>query len=62
MRNTSGSVVDAVSMKNCSYRELRHLYNAVIQHYRALKTAKNDLFNTVLTVILLQKLDKTQMK
>ena len=34
-----------------------------IQHYRALKAAKNDSFETVLNVILQQKLDEqTQLK
>ena len=50
-------------MKNGSDKELRRLYDAATQHYRALKEAKNESFNTVLTVILQQKLDeKTPLK
>ena len=55
------SIVDGVPVKNGSNKELCHLYDAVIQHYRALKAAKIDSIQTVLTVILQQKLDeKTQ--
>ena len=43
-------------MKNKSDKELRRLYDAATQHYRALKAAMSDLFDTVLTVILQQKL------
>ena len=57
------SIVDAVPMKNRSEKELRRLYDAATQHYRALREAKNDSFDTVLTVILQQKLDeKTWLK
>ena len=43
--------------------ELRRLYDAATKHYRALKAAKSDSFDTVLTVILQQKLDeKTRLK
>ena len=50
-------------VKNSSDKELRHVYDAVTQHYRVIKTAKNDLFEMVLTVILQQKLDeKTWLK
>ena len=39
------------------------MYDAAIQHYQALKVAKNNLFNTVLTVILQQKVDdRTRLK
>ena len=44
------SNVDAVPVKNGSDKELRRLYDAVTQHYRALKAAKSDSFDTVLTV------------
>ena len=55
--------MDAVPVKNGNDMELRRLYDAAIQHYRALKAAKNDSFKTVLTMILQQKLDeKTQLK
>ena len=57
------SIVDAVPVKNGNDKELRRLYDAVTQHYRALKAAKSDSFDTVLTVILQQKLDeKTRLK
>ena len=50
-------------MKNGSDKELSRLYDAATQHYRVLKAAKSDLFDTVLTVILQQKLDeKTRLK
>ena len=50
-------------MKNGSDRELRRLYDAATQHYRALKATKSDSFVTVLIVILQQKLDeKTRLK
>ena len=55
--------MDAVPVKNGSDKELRRLYDAATQHYRALKAAKSDSFDTVLTVILQQKLDeKTRLK
>ena len=44
-------------MKNGSDKELHRLYDAATQHYRVLKATKNDSFDTVLTVILQQKLD-----
>ena len=50
--------MNAVPVKNGSDKELRLLYDAVTQHYPALKAAKNDLFAFVLTMILQQKLDK----
>ena len=57
------SIVDAIPVKNGSDRELRRLYDAATQHYRALKAAKHDSFDTVLTVILQQKLDeRTRLK
>ena len=57
------SIVDAVPVKNGSDKELRRLYDAATQHYRALKAAKSDSFDTVLTVILQQKLDeKSRLK
>ena len=57
------STVDAVPVKNGSENELRRLYDAATQHYRALKAAKRDSFDTVLTVILQQKPDeKTKLK
>ena len=50
-------------LKNGSDKELCRLYDAATQHYRALKAAKSDLFDTVLSVILQQKLDeKTWLK
>ena len=57
------SNVDAVPVKNGGEKDLRRLYDAATQHYRALKAAKNDWFDTVLTVIIQQKMDeKTRMK
>ena len=57
------SIVDVVPVKNGSDKELRRLYDAATQHYRVLKAAKSDSFDTVLTVILQQKLDeKTRLK
>ena len=53
------SIVDAVPVKNGRDKELRRLYDAATQHYRALKAAKSYLFDTVLTMILQQKLDET---
>ena len=49
-------IVDAVPVKNGNDKELRRLYDIATQHYRALKAAKQDSFDTVLTVILQQKL------
>ena len=50
-------------MKNGSDKELYRLYDAAIQHYRALKATKSNSFDTVLTMILQQKLDeKTRLK
>ena len=44
-------------------KESCHLYDAATQHYRALKSAKADSFETLLTVILPLKLDeKTWLK
>ena len=58
-----GTIVDVVHVKNDSNKELHHLYDAAIPHYRALKAAKNDSFEAVLNVILQQKLDEqTQLK
>ena len=55
--------MDAVPVKNGSDKELRRLYDAATQRYRSLKAAKTDSFDTVLTVILQQKLDeKTRLK
>ena len=45
-------------MKNGRDKELRCLYDAGTQHYQALKEAKSDSFDTVLTVMLQQKLDE----
>ena len=57
------NIVDAAPVKNGSEKELRRLYDVATQHYRALKAAKQDSFDTVLTVILQQKLDeKTRLK
>ena len=57
------SIVNAVPVKNGSDKELCHLYDAATQYYRGLKAAKNDSFDTVLTLMLQQKLDKkTQLK
>ena len=54
------SIMDAVPVKNGSDKELRCLYDAATQHYRALKAAKAESFKLLLTV---QKLDeKTQLK
>ena len=50
--------MDAVPVKNGSEKELRRLYDAATRYYRALKEAKSDSFDTVLTVILKQKLDE----
>ena len=52
------SIVDVVPVKNVRDKELRRLYDAATQHYRALKAAKSDSFDKVLTVILQQKLDE----
>ena len=50
-------------MKNGSDKELRRLYDVVTQLYQALKAAKSDSFDTIVTVILQQKLDdKTWLK
>ena len=55
--------MDVVPVKNGRDKELCHLYDAAIQHYRALKAAKMDSFETVLTVILQQKPgEKTWLK
>ena len=52
-----------VPVKNSSDKELCYPYDAAKQHYRALKAVKNYQFDTVLTVILQQKVDKkTQLK
>ena len=48
------SIVDAVPVKNSSNKEICRLYDPAIQHYQVLKAAKNDSFDTVLTVILHQ--------
>ena len=55
--------MDALPVKNGSEKEICRLYDAATLHYRALKAAKADLFETLLTVILQQKLDeKTRLK
>ena len=55
--------MEAVPVKNGGDNELRRLYDAATQHYRVLKEANNRSFETVLTVILQQKLDeKTRLK
>ena len=41
------SIVDAVPVKNRSDKELCRLYDAATQHYRTLKAAKSDSFDTV---------------
>ena len=46
------SIMDAAPVKSSSDKELHRLYDAATQHYRALNAAKNDSFDTVLTVIL----------
>ena len=57
------SIVDAVPVKTGSDKEFCRLYDAATQYYRALNAAKSDSFDTVLTVILQQKLDeKTRLK
>ena len=57
------SILDDVPVKNGSEKELCRLCDAATQHYRALKAANSDSFDTVLTVILQQKLDeKTRLK
>ena len=57
------TIVDAVPVQNGSDKELRRHYDGTAQHYRALKEAKSDSFDTVLTLILQQKLDeKTRLK
>ena len=57
------SMVDAVPIKNGSDKELRRFYDAAIQHYPVLKAAKNNSFETVLTMIRQQKLnEKTWLK
>ena len=57
------SIVDSVPVKNGSDKEPCRHYDAATHHYRALKEAKSDSFDTVLTVILQQKLDeKTRLK
>ena len=43
------SIVDTVPVKNGSDKERPHLCDAVTQQYRALKAAKSDSFDTVLT-------------
>ena len=55
--------MDAAPVKNGSEKEIRPLYDAATQHSRALKAAKADSFETLLTVILQQKLDEnTRLK
>ena len=49
--------MDTLPIKNTSNKDLRRLCDVAIQHCRAVKVANNDTFNTVLTVILQQKLD-----
>ena len=49
------SIVDAVPVKNGNNKELHHFYDAAIQHHWALKAAKADLFEKLLTVIVQQK-------
>ena len=51
-------IVDAVPVKNGNDMEFRRLYDTSTQHYRALKAAKSDSFDTVVAVILQQKLDE----
>ena len=43
------SIVDAAPVKNGSEKEFRRLCDAVTQHYRTLKAAKADSFETLLT-------------
>ena len=50
-------IVDAAPVKNGSERDIRPLCDAATQHYRELKAAKPNSFETLLTVILQQKLD-----
>ena len=52
------SIMDAVPVKNGSEKELHRLYDAATKHYRALKATKSYSLDTVLTVILQQKLDE----
>ena len=49
-------------IKNGSDKEIRRLYDAVTEHYRTLKAAKAELFETLLTVILQQELDEKTVK
>ena len=50
-------------MKNGSDKELHLQYDDATQHYGTLKAAKSNSFDTVLAVILQQKLDKkTRLK
>ena len=46
------SIVDTLPVKNSSDKEIRCLHDAATQHYRALKAAKADSFDALLTVIL----------
>ena len=55
--------MDALPAKNGSDKEICRLSDAATKHYRPLKAAKADSFDTLLTVILQQKLDeKTLLK
>ena len=55
--------MDGLRVKNGSDKEIRCLYDAATYHYRVLKAVKADSFETLLTVILQQKLDeRTQLK
>ena len=55
--------MDALPVKQGKLREIRRLYDPANQCYRALKAAKADSFEALLTVILQQKLDeKTRLK
>ena len=61
---TCKCVSQGLTQTSQSYKEaIKCLYDVAIQHYWALKAAYNDLFDTVLTVLLHQKLDnETQLK
>ena len=50
--------MDAAPVKNGNEKEICRLCDAATQHYRALKATKSDTFETLLTLILQQKLDE----
>ena len=42
------SIVDALAIKNSNNKEIRRLYDAATQHYKALKAAMADSFEMLL--------------